>query len=87
MADPLPPPTFETLVSGLGAQAMFYLGLIPHPDGNESKVDLAAARHTIDLIGVLEEKTKNNLTPDEGKHVTRVLHELRSAFVEISKEK
>ncbi|RMH27635.1 MAG: DUF1844 domain-containing protein [Planctomycetota bacterium] len=78
----LPPADFRALVGSLATQAIMYLGGIPDPDGR-AIVAPEYARHYIDLLGVLEEKTKGNLTDEESKELTGVLHELRTRFVEI----
>ncbi len=84
-SDRLPPASFPLLVTSLATQAMVCLGLVPGPDGATGKVDKVLAQHYIDLIGVLEEKTKGNLTPEESKLVADTLYQLRMAFVGVNK--
>ncbi|MFB3920126.1 MAG: DUF1844 domain-containing protein [Terriglobia bacterium] len=79
------PTGFDTLVSYLSTTAMFQLGLLPGPGGERIPVDLHNARRTIDLLEVLQEKTRGNLTPDEAKLLDDVLYDLRLTFVEINK--
>lgn len=79
------PTGFETLVSYLSTTAMFQLGLLPGPGGERIPVDLVNARRTIDLLEVLQEKTRGNLTPSEAKLLEDVLYELRLTYVEIEK--
>ena len=79
------PTGFDTLVSYLSTTAMFQLGLLPGPAGERIPVDLVNARRTIDLLDVLQEKTRGNLTPNEAKLLEDVLYELRLTFVEIDK--
>ncbi len=79
------PTSFETLVSYLSTTAMFQLGLLPGPGGERIPVDLVNARRTIDLLEVLQEKTRGNLTSSEAKLLEDVLYELRLTFVEIEK--
>lgn len=82
-AGPKPPPaTLEGLISMLAAQAMVSMGVMPGPDG-DAKVDRVFAKHFIDLLGILEEKTKGNLTDDESKMLTQVLHDLRMGYVQL----
>lgn len=81
-SDGAPPADFRGLLGSLATQAMMYLGAFPDPDGR-AIVAPEYARHYIDLLGVLEEKTRGNLTEDESKELTSVLHELRSRFVQI----
>jgi hypothetical protein len=80
----LPPVDFIGLVLSLGNTALFQLGLVQGPEGKVDK-DLAGARQTIDIIALLEEKTKGNLTDQEQKIITETLFQLRMAFVEASK--
>jgi hypothetical protein len=80
----LPSVDFVGLVLSLGNTALFQLGLVQGPEGKVDK-DLAGARQTIDIIALLEEKTKGNLTDQEEKILTETLFQLRMAFVEASK--
>ena len=79
---PLPPASFPILVSTLSTQALATLGYIPDPATGEASVNRGMAKHFIDTLGVLEEKTKGNLTPDEESLLTETLHQLRMAFVD-----
>jgi hypothetical protein len=76
---------FETLVSYLSTTAMFQLGLLPGPSGERIPVDMVNARRTIDLLEVLSEKTRGNLTAQESQLLADVLYELRMTFVELEK--
>ncbi len=83
-----PPPRpmdFATLILSLANTALFQLGLIRGSESEEVKKDLTGARQTIDLIALLEEKTKGNLTDQEAKILKETLFQLRLAFVEVSK--
>jgi len=82
---PLPKATFESLVGMYSTQAMVALGVIPNPISGEAEPQLELAMHFIDLLGVVEEKTKGNLTNDEENLLSTTLHQLRMGFVEISK--
>ncbi|HLI84154.1 MAG TPA: DUF1844 domain-containing protein [Bryobacteraceae bacterium] len=82
---PLPPPTFEFLIISLRAQAEMQLGLMQLGE-EKPKPELPLARHTIDLMGVLLEKTKGNLTLAEQRLLENSLTELRFRFVQISEE-
>jgi hypothetical protein len=75
---------FETLVLSLSTSAMYQLGLVQDPTGAQIPTDIEAARHTIDILGVLQEKTRGNLTAQEEQLLDQVLYELRLAFVHIS---
>ena len=78
-------PGFETLVSYLSTTAMFQLGLIPGPSGERIPADMPNARRTVDLLEVLQEKTKGNLSASESRLLEDVLYELRMSFVEMQK--
>ncbi len=83
----LPPATFEMLVSTLAAQIMASLGQIPDPmNNNQPTVQLDLAQHLIDMLAMIEVKTKGNLTEQEAEMMTTVLHQLRLAFVEIKRQ-
>ena len=83
---PLPPASLEILVTSLATQAAAAMGQMPPEDGEELPVNLNFARHFIDLIGVIEEKTKGNLTEDESKFVQEMLHQLRMMYVAVSQQ-
>jgi Domain of unknown function (DUF1844) len=76
---------FAMLVSYLSTTAMFQLGLLPGPGGEYIPADLANASRTIDLLEVLQEKTRGNLTRHETKLLDDVLYELRMTFLEVQK--
>ena len=73
------------LVASLGTQAMVALGLMPQAGQQAEPADPVMAKHFIDLIAVIEEKTKGNLTADENQYVQETLYSLRMAFVEVKK--
>jgi hypothetical protein len=83
---PLPEASLASLLAMLSNQAMVALGLIRNPVTGKAEKELPLARHFIDLIGVLEEKTKGNLDPDEAAALDETLHTLRMAFVHRSRE-
>jgi hypothetical protein len=76
---------FPTLVLSLANTALFQLGLIKTSESDEPKKDLNGARQTIDILGLLEEKTRGNLTDQEQRILTETLFQLRMVFVEASK--
>lgn len=80
-----PQPTFEELVRTLAMQALMYLGAFPDPESGRRIVGLEAAKFNIELLSMLEEKTKGNLTELETKFLTQMLYELRMQYVDISK--
>jgi hypothetical protein len=81
-----PEPTpFLMLVGGLAGQAHVGLGLRSDPITNKAAKDLPTARQAIDLLAMLEEKTKGNLSAEESHLLGAVLADLRLAFVRASK--
>jgi len=82
----LPPATFEFLAESLRLQAEMQLGLMRLGSEEEPPVDLVLARHTIDLMGMLQEKTRGNLTLEEQRHLENSLTMLRFRYVQISDE-
>lgn len=81
--DEMPPADFRSLVGLLASQAVGGLGGYADEQGRVM-VDLMGSRFAIDLLGVLEEKTKGNLSDEEAKDLREVLAELRSRFVQIA---
>jgi len=81
---PLPPPTFEFLVFSLKTQAEMRLGLLKFGDEQDDAPDLPSARHAIDLLAMIHDKTRNNLTLDEARLIENSLTELRFRFVQVS---
>ena len=82
----LPGIDFATFIMSLSHSAILHLGEAPHPETNEVEQNLPLARQTIDLLGVLEEKTKGNLSGDEERLLTQILFDLRMRFVEVQKK-
>ncbi len=76
---------FAMLISYLSTTAMFQLGVLPGPGGEYIPADLANASRTIDLLEVLQVKTRGNLTRHETKMLDDVLYELRMTFLEVQK--
>jgi hypothetical protein len=83
-ATPLPPPTFEFLVFSLKMQAEMRLGLLKLGEGMDEELNLPAARHTIDMLAMIAEKTRGNLSLDEQRLIENSLTELRFRFVQVS---
>lgn len=75
--------TFERFLASLYMSAMLQLGLM-HEEGGQPRIDLLGARQTIDTIGLLQEKTKGNLSSAEENFVQNCLYELRMAYVEVT---
>jgi hypothetical protein len=80
----LPAADFSGLVNMLTTQAFFALGLIRTEEDKEQPADLQSAKYNIDMLEVIEQKSKGNLTEEEEKLLSGALHQLRMAFVKIS---
>jgi hypothetical protein len=78
-----PAMSFEQLVQSIYMTAMMQLGAATH-EGQQPQVDILGARQSIDMLAVLAEKTKGNLTPEESRLLDSALFELRMAFLEIT---
>lgn len=83
-AGQMPPANLETLVSTMATQALFALGAIPDPATGQRYQSLDLARHHIDMINVVSEKTEGNLTEEEAEMLKQTLYELRQAYIKIS---
>jgi len=81
---PLPQGNFAALISTLATQALFALGLLQIKGQEEREPDLELAKYNIDMLTVLEEKTKGNLTDDEQRVLSTTLAELRMGYVKIA---
>lgn len=84
-SEELPPVDFASFIVSLGTQAMMFLGEIPDPQGKLMEVNLQGARQTIDIISLIQDKTKGNLSEDESKLLQDILTSLRLAFVNKAK--
>jgi len=82
---PMPEINFASLIFSLSSTALFHLGELPDPQTNEKKKDLPLAKHAIDTIAMLKDKTAGNLTGDEEKFVVNVLTDLRLRYVKEKK--
>ncbi len=79
--EPLPEIDFNSFIFSLSTSALIQLGEIQDPFTQKSVKNLPLAKQTIDLIGMLKEKTKGNLTPEEEKVIEYVLYDLRIRYV------
>ena len=84
IARALPKGDFAGLISMLFTQTLFSLGFIQVKDEEKREPDLALAKYNIDMLEMLEEKTKGNLSDDEQKALTHTLNELRMAYVKVA---
>ena len=84
---PIPEATFEYFVIALASQAMMAMAMRPDPSGQVyidlNAVDLKMAEHHIDLLAVLDEKTKGNLTDEESKMLVETVDGLRTQYIQI----
>jgi hypothetical protein len=83
---PLPEVNLATFIFSLSSSALLHLGEIPDPETNSVEVHLPLAKHIIDTLGMLQEKTKGNLEPDEDNLLRSVLYDLRLRYVQKSKK-
>ena len=77
------PVSFSTFILGLSTQALLHLGDIESPVSGQVERDLGAARHVIDILGILQAKTTNNLEQAEDRLLEAVLYDLRMRYVEL----
>lgn len=85
---PLPEINFSTFVLSLSSSALFHFGELPDPMSNTKQRNLPMAKQTIDILGMLKEKTAGNLSADEEKLLENLLYDLRMRYVhEIKKDK
>ena len=78
----LGPVDFSTHVLSLASTVLIALGKMPDPDGEAHPKDLETARHLIDVLGMLEQKTKGNLDEAETKLLASLIYDLRVAYVD-----
>ena len=83
---PMPPASFELLLTMLATEALVALGQVPHPATGQAHVHRNQATYLIDMLDVLREKTKGNLTPGEQQLIESLLHQLRIVFVETANQ-
>ena len=86
---PKPPPpmaeiSFASFIMSLNTSALIHLGLLPDPLSGKVEQNLELAKQTIDLLGILKEKTKGNLTQEEQDLLDNLLFDLRIKYVDLS---
>lgn len=86
--DPPPPPPmdFSTFTLSLATSAQVHLGVVPNPSTGALEKNLAIAKETIDLLGLMQEKTRGNLSDQEARLLEHVLYDLRMIYVEMDKQ-
>ena len=77
----LPEVNFATFIFSLSSSALLHFGEIPDPSSGSKKKNLGMAKHTIDILSMLEEKTAGNLTSDEEQLFKNILYDLRMRYV------
>ena len=77
----MPTVSFTSFILSLNTTALFHLGEIPHPETGQKVFDLELARHAIDTLAMLEDKTKGNLDNEEHDLISRVVYELKMRFI------
>jgi hypothetical protein len=82
----MPEPTFLVLIDMLAGEAAMCLGMVKNPAGAEMPIDLDTARHLIDMLGMLQQKTSGNLTAEESNVLENMLAYLRMQFVSLSRQ-
>lgn len=81
-APPLPEINFASFIISLSSSALFHFGEIPDPATNQQVRNLPLAKQTIDILGLLQEKTRGNLDKEEKQLMESVLYDLRMRYVE-----
>jgi hypothetical protein len=81
----LPPASLSTLIQSMLTQILFYLGDLT-ARGAEPNINLDMAKHQIDILGILEEKTRGNLTPEEKQLLDTALYEARMRYVSVASQ-
>ena len=77
----MPEAKFDLFLSGLAMDALIALGDMPHPAARKQAVNLVHARYLVDLLGMIEEKTRGNLTADEERLMKDTLYQLRMRYL------
>ena len=77
----LPEINFSTFIFSLNSSALVHLGIVEDPTTGKKSKNINVAKQTIDILGMLEKKTKGNLTNDEEKLLDNILHDLRLMYV------
>ena len=85
MSETLPAIDFATFAISLSTSVMHHLGFVADPQGGTPERNLTLARQTIDILEMLQLKTRGNLDPDEAHLIESLLYELRMRFVEASR--
>ena len=79
--------SFSVLIMSVGSSAAVSLGLSPNPQTNQTSVDLPMSKFNIDLLNVLKDKTKNNLSAEEDRLLTMMISDLQLKYVQLTNSK
>src|SRR5262249_49404294 len=85
-AEPLPEINFSTFIISLSTQALMHLGEIADPLSGKEEIDLAGAKQMIDILSLLQDKTRGNLDAGEQQLVEDILYDLRMRYVDAVKK-
>lgn len=77
----MPEVTFSTFILSMASSTLVQLGEVPNPENGQTTQDLTMAKHSIDVLSMLQEKTRNNLDASEKEILDALLYELRMKFV------
>ncbi len=81
-AERLPEADFRSFISGMATQVLLSMGEVENPMTKEIEKNLPQAKYTIDMLQILKDKTKGNLSEDEQKYLDAMLYDLRMRYVE-----
>ncbi len=84
-SEPLPAIDFGVFVMSLASSVLVHLGELEHPDAQARTPNLPLAKQTIDILGMLREKTRGNLTQEEAQVLDNLLYDLRMKYVDAKK--
>ncbi len=88
MTEPRPAIDFYTFVLSLGSSVLIHLGDAPHPEtGKPAERNLPLAQQSIEILAMLQQKTRGNLSPEEEKLLDQLLMDLKLRYVEASRRK
>jgi hypothetical protein len=82
-----PPMSFQALIFSLSTTALLQLGVAPHPSSGKQENDIQGAKQTIEILEILQQKTKGNLTPEEVQLLDDCLCDLKMTYVKVVQEK
>jgi hypothetical protein len=77
---------FTSFIMSLATQVLVQIGEMPPPEGMSIPIDFESARQTIDIMAMLQKRTKGNLSPEEARFMEEVLHSLRVSFISAKKK-